>query len=89
LLSGDMTRGERFGLLGAPGGAGGSVSRARAINRHELRGNEAGQAAPQRYAHDAHDDHGGADRAREAEPSGAGAANPGRAVGGAAGYSFC
>jgi hypothetical protein len=23
-----------------------------------LRGNEAGQAAPQRYAHDAHDDHG-------------------------------
>ncbi len=28
------------------GGAGGSVSRGRAINRHELRGNEAGQAAP-------------------------------------------
>ena len=49
LLSGDMTRGERFGLLGATGGAGPwvfQVSRARAINRHELRGNEAGQAAP-------------------------------------------
>ena len=43
------------------GGAGGSVSRARAINLHELRGNEAGQAAPQRYAHDTHDDHGRAD----------------------------
>jgi hypothetical protein len=37
------------------------VSRARAINRHELRGNEAGRAAPERYAHDAHDDHGRAD----------------------------
>ena len=37
------------------GGAGGSVSRARAINRHELRGNEVGQAVPQRYAHDGHD----------------------------------
>jgi hypothetical protein len=26
-----------------------------------LRGNEAGQAVPQRYAHDGHDDHGRAD----------------------------
>jgi len=50
-----------FGLLGAPADAGGLVSRARAINRHELRGNEAGRAAPERYAHDAHDDHGRAD----------------------------
>ena len=46
------------------GGAGGSVSRARAINRRELRGTAAGQAAPQRYAHDGHDDHGRADATR-------------------------
>jgi hypothetical protein len=46
------------------GGAGGSVSRARAINRHELPGNEAGQAAPPRYADDGHDDHGRADATR-------------------------
>jgi len=58
-------RGKRFGLLGAPAARAG-WSRARAINRHELRGNEAGQAVPQRYAHDGHDDHGRADQRREA-----------------------
>jgi hypothetical protein len=46
------------------GGAGGSVSRARAINRHELRGNEAGPSRPQCYAHDGHDDYGRADATR-------------------------
>ena len=56
----NMIEGEARVKLGAPAARAGR-SRARAINRHELRGNEAGQAAPPATPTNAHDDHGRAD----------------------------